>query len=394
MEAPCGRFQRVVHRMAAALTCWQQALAQHDAVLRPLAGAFVYAAIVLVWRRPLGRWAAVALALAISGLVLAGAWVAFLAMAAAVYAAVAAASKSSRPALWTRLLLVTLAVVFVVARGLGWDRQAPFLFDVHVGLYYLDMWMLLRLFTFIWEVGGGLVPLPDVAGYAAWVANPLLLGGPLVRLSHWPTVIAGNRGALGAAGWKIGLEGAAMVAAGVSMEAAAIAAREILGPDAVAVKAASVLVIGPWTFYLTVGGLYRLIEWLAGWCGVEVPVSFRLPFFRSNIVEFWARWNLTATAVFRDYFFYNRWGLRRYNVFVNTMIVFVAVGLWHGSNVYWLTFGVLHGLFFCAYLWSRGRLGPLQGRRWFEYGSIALTYVAVCAAWYVPSKISFLLTRR
>jgi len=381
--------------VASVLTYWQQAFAEQDvAFLRPLAGALVYGAIVLAWGRPLARWVAIALGLAISALVLAGAWVAFLAMAFAVYAAVAAASKSGRQELWTRVLLVTLAVVFVVARGLEWDRHTVYLFDVHVAAYYLDMWMLLRLFTFVWEVGGGLVPLPDLAGYVAWVANPLLLGGPLVRLSQWPAMIAGNWAALGPAGWKVGLQGAGMIVAGVSLEVAAGAARKALGADALALKAASVLLIGPWTFYLTVGGLYRLIEWLGAWCGVEVPVSFRFPFFRPNIAEFWARWNLTATTVFRDYFFYNRWGLRGYNVFVNTMIVFVSVGLWHGSNVYWVSFGLLHGLFFCAYLWSRPRLAPFRGRRWFEYGSVALTYVAVCAAWYVPSKISLLLTRR
>jgi len=377
--------------MPLALDCLRQALEHDGAFLRPLAGALVYAAIVAAFGRPLRPAYGVPLALAISAWVLAAAWPAFLAINAAAYLIVGAMATSRRRELWSSLCLAALAALFISARVLEWDHRSVDVFGTRLSIYYLDMWMLLRLFTFTWEVGRGLVAMPDAGRYVTWVANPLLLGGPLVRLSQWPATVTGKHEALAAARWRPGLAGAGMIVVGLCLEAAELAARGVAG-ETVGVKLAHVLFVGPWTFYLVVAGFYRLVEWLGGWCGVHVPTSFRFPFFMQNIAEFWARWNLTATMVFRDYFFYNRWGLRSYNIYVNTMIVFLSVGLWHGANLYWITFGLLHGLFFCAYLWSRPRLSAFARRRWFEYGSIAVTYVAICAAWYLPSKIVIALT--
>ncbi len=99
---------------------------------------------------------------------------------------------------------------------------------------------------------------------------------------------------------------------------------------------------------------------------------------------------MTATAVFREYFFYNRWGRRSFNPYLNAVIVFLAVGLWHGSNLYWISFGLIHGIYFCSYLWLRPHLGRFRSRVLKPAGA-ALTYVCVCMAWYLPSKIVALL---
>src|SRR5207247_90603 len=101
---------------------------------------------------------------------------------------------------------------------------------------------------------------------------------------------------------------------------------------------------------------------------------------------------MSVTAVFRDYLYYNRWGRKTYNVYFNTIVLFLLVGLWHAANSYWLLWGLLHGLLFCAFLiWTRyGKPSmrlPLQGTVISRMSSIALTYVAVCACWYLPSKI-------
>jgi len=101
---------------------------------------------------------------------------------------------------------------------------------------------------------------------------------------------------------------------------------------------------------------------------------------------------MTATAVFRDFLFYNRWGLQSYNVYLNVMILFVLVGLWHAANAYWLLFGFLHGLLFCSFLlWRKhgARIGhiPFRGTSAARAAARGLTYICVCASWYLPSKI-------
>ena len=102
---------------------------------------------------------------------------------------------------------------------------------------------------------------------------------------------------------------------------------------------------------------------------------------------------MTATRVFRDYLFYARWGLQRPNVYVNTMLVFALVGLWHAANSYWLLWGTLHGVGFCVYLAFRRFGMPIRRRfAWIPDKvrsglAIATTYVFVCACWVAPSLL-------
>jgi hypothetical protein len=369
----------------------RHALEADGAFLRQLTAAAAFAATRLMIGRPLPAWVDALLALALTGWVLGPAFPAFVAACAIAYGVVALAASSRWRHALAMAWLVLLSSVFVAARALGWDQVAAEVGSTRLAVYYLDMWMVLRLFTFTWEVGNGLVGLPGAARFAGWVASPLLVGGPLVRLSQWPEVMTPDRRMLAPSGWRGAVEGVAMIGAGLVIGAAFEGAGSAFGRDALVLKAASVLFVGPWAFYLTVGGFFRLVEWLGAASGVAVPVSFRFPFFKPNVAAFWASWNLTATGVFRDYFFYNRWGLRSYNVYANTLIVFLSVGLWHGSNVYWVCFGLLHGVFFCIFLWSRPRLARFAGRPWFEAASVAVTYLAVCAAWYLPSKIALVL---
>ena len=102
---------------------------------------------------------------------------------------------------------------------------------------------------------------------------------------------------------------------------------------------------------------------------------------------------MTATSVFRDYLFYNRWGRKTFNIYVNTLIVFTLVGLWHSMNWYWVLWGAIHGAGFCVYVWyrkhkERCHLTPPQffhgqGR---VLGAVA-TYLYVCAALVLPSQL-------
>ena len=156
-------------------------------------------------------------------------------------------------------------------------------------------------------------------------------------------------------------------------------------------KASAGLITGPIGFYLTTAGYFQIIENLGGLSGVAVPVSFNSPIGRVNLSEWWANWNMSVTSLFRDYLFFNRWGMKTYNPFVNSIILFTLVGLWHAGNWYWFLWGLLHGLLFASFLaWRRyvprEFLLPLRGTNASRTFAAALTYGSVCAAWYLPSK--------
>jgi len=49
----------------------------------------------------------------------------------------------------------------------------------------------------------------------------------------------------------------------------------------------------------------------AGVLGLSIPPNFRLPYFATNITEFWRRWHMSLSFWFRDYLYISLGGGRR-----------------------------------------------------------------------------------
>ena len=80
--------------------------------------------------------------------------------------------------------------------------------------------------------------------------------------------------------------------------------------------------------------------------GFDLRKNFHSPYFAKSLRDFWSRWHISLSSWFRDYIYIplggNRKGLfRRY---LNLMIVFVISGLWHGSTLNFLLWGILNGV--------------------------------------------------
>lgn len=75
--------------------------------------------------------------------------------------------------------------------------------------------------------------------------------------------------------------------------------------------------------------------------GIELMANFRFPYFSRNIMEFWQRWHISLMLWLRDYIYIplggNRKGPRR--TLINTAIVFLVSGLWHGAAWNFITWG-------------------------------------------------------
>jgi D-alanyl-lipoteichoic acid acyltransferase DltB (MBOAT superfamily) len=293
---------------------------------------------------------------------------------------------------WACGALVSLIIIFTLGRVLHLDRLAlPGLYGILV--FSLDMWLVLRLVTVFWEVGSGRLAAPSMSAFIIWTCLPFTLGGPLLRYSEFPLTLR-TKPTLwrSAAWWMEGAAGLGTLMLGVSLPIAHNAAFVRWLHSDLLSKAALTFFTVPVSFYLTTAGYYSVMEALGKPAGFILPMSFNYPLWRENISAFWVNWNMTATAVFRDYLFYNRWGRRGYNVYFNTMALFILVGLWHAANPYWILWGFLHGLLFCGFLvWRKygSRLGhvPLRGTPVARASARVLTYVSVCACWYLPSKI-------
>lgn len=82
--------------------------------------------------------------------------------------------------------------------------------------------------------------------------------------------------------------------------------------------------------------------------GIRLRRNFNVPYFSRDIAEFWRRWHISLTTWFRDYIYIPLGGSRvpKGRVVLNTFVIFLVSGLWHGANWTFLAWGAYHALLF------------------------------------------------
>jgi alginate O-acetyltransferase complex protein AlgI len=213
------------------------------------------------------------------------------------------------------------------------------------------------------------------------------MGGPLLRASEYTSSLARHEVPRLDSAWV------RRVAVACAMVAAALALQRYQIPHERQPRWLRVVMLFfvPWSFYLWAAGFFSLMSATSAAWGLSIPESFVRPFLRRNLAEFWAHWNATVTAVFRDYLFYARWGRKgRPNLYVNACVIFVLVGAWHDTGPFYLLWGVYHALGYVVFMWFRAnkrsftRLWPNVPRRVATLASVATTYLFVCFSWTLP----------
>jgi len=98
--------------------------------------------------------------------------------------------------------------------------------------------------------------------------------------------------------------------------------------------------------------------------GIKVKENFERPFFSKSISEYWNRWHITLGTWFKDYIFYplsvnkkllklGKWfrnhkmqGIgKRIPLYIPMLAVWVLTGMWHGSEMRYIYWGLLNCLF-------------------------------------------------
>jgi alginate O-acetyltransferase complex protein AlgI len=77
----------------------------------------------------------------------------------------------------------------------------------------------------------------------------------------------------------------------------------------------------------------------------KFPENFDFPYSSRSIQEFWRRWHISLSLWFRDYVYFPLGGSRRgvWRTCLNTMVVFLLCGVWHGSTWTFFIWGLCHG---------------------------------------------------
>ena len=79
---------------------------------------------------------------------------------------------------------------------------------------------------------------------------------------------------------------------------------------------------------------------------VELPVNFDSPYKAYSIGDFWTRWHKTLNRFFIQYVYIPLGGSRKgkLRTYLNTVIIFLLSGIWHGANWTYIMWGVTHGI--------------------------------------------------
>lgn len=80
--------------------------------------------------------------------------------------------------------------------------------------------------------------------------------------------------------------------------------------------------------------------------GFSFEKNFNSPYLSKTIKEFWNRWHISLGTFFKDYIYIPLGGNRkgRLRKYLAIMVVFLISGIWHGSSLNFLLWGLAHGL--------------------------------------------------
>ena len=89
--------------------------------------------------------------------------------------------------------------------------------------------------------------------------------------------------------------------------------------------------------------------------GFDIMINFNLPFFVTNIQDYWNRWHISLSSWIRDYLYIPLFGsLRRVHaklrIYAALMISMILIGLWHGAAMNFVLFGIYYGLLLSLYV--------------------------------------------
>ena len=101
--------------------------------------------------------------------------------------------------------------------------------------------------------------------------------------------------------------------------------------------------------YFDFSGYSDMAVGVSSMFNIDLPMNFDSPYKMISIRDFWKRWHISLTKFLTKYVYIPLGGSRKGIIFtyVNTLIVFLVSGLWHGANWTFILWGLLHGLFSC-----------------------------------------------
>ena len=80
--------------------------------------------------------------------------------------------------------------------------------------------------------------------------------------------------------------------------------------------------------------------------GFNLDDNFKSPYLSRNLKEFWSRWHISLSEWLKEYIYIPLGGNKKGNIrkYINILVVFLISGIWHGSYLNFVIWGLLNGL--------------------------------------------------
>ena len=203
---------------------------------------------------------------------------------------------------------------------------------------------------------GNIKPTKDIIAFLAFVSFfPQLVAGPIERATNllpqflkarhfdYPLAVDGCRQMLWGFFKKIVVaDGCAVIADRLLQQSSGASSVSLL----VGLVCFSFQIYGDFSGYSDIAiGLAKLFA-------IRLNKNFATPYFSRNIGEFWRRWHISLTTWFKDYLYIPLGGSREgmAKAIRNTYIIFAVSGLWHGANLTFVVWGIVHATAFLPLL--------------------------------------------
>jgi alginate O-acetyltransferase complex protein AlgI len=198
---------------------------------------------------------------------------------------------------------------------------------------------------------GKVTPQRKILNLGMYIAMfPQLIAGPIVRYETIEEQVNNRKENLDdfASGLRlfcIGLAKKVLLANNIA----------ILADSMLAANPSEIGLVGSWAgiiaysfqIFFDFSGYSDMAIGLGKMFGFKYLRNFNYPYIAKSITEFWRRWHISLSSVFRDYVYIPLGGSRvkKRRWVLNITIVWALTGLWHGAAWNFVLWGVYYGIF-------------------------------------------------
>lgn len=131
--------------------------------------------------------------------------------------------------------------------------------------------------------------------------------------------------------------------------------------------------------YLDFSGYSDMAIGCSKMLGYDIKKNFNMPYLSHNVTEFWKRWHISLSSWLQDYIYIPLGGNRKGETrqYLNLLITMLIGGLWHGSKITFVIWGLVNGIALVIHKIYLKRNGNAKG----SVVSIILTFIFISLTW-------------